>query len=188
MSDPTPPNPAPARKPIWAAPPPNVEAGVSEVPYNPDEPITWWRPGWSELQPHLGWRMIFLLPLAACVVLAGLGLWKPRVGMLFLGVGVKFLLFAAAVAISLAAYVLRRATQVRGEPFCIHCGYNLTGLPDDYRCPDCGRPYKWRIINEYRRDPQWFITRWYAVHKLPKPADPFAAGRRRGRARRRDGT
>ena len=54
--------------------------------------------------------------------------------------------------ISLAGYGLRRAAQARREPFCIFCGYNLTGLPDHYRCPECGRPYTWQMIEEYRAD------------------------------------
>lgn len=169
--------------PNWMAVPPDPEAGVSEVPNDPTRPMEWWRPGWSELRGHFGWRWILLLPLAISLAMIVLAILRPR-WVVFAGAAFKFILFSGAVAISLTAYVFRRAAQVRQEPFCIHCGYNLTGLPDEHRCPDCGRPYNWRVIAEYRRDPQWFVERWYAVHKLPKPATPFAARRSAQRTRR----
>lgn len=178
---------APAkRRPIWAVPPEESSGGVHEVPVDPERPMEWWRPGWSEVREHVGWRWVLLLPLALTLGLVFLVLIRPRY-LTFMPAAFKFALFSVALAITLAAYLFRRAAQVRLEPFCIHCGYNLTGLPDDYRCPDCGRPYKWRVIADYRRDPQWFVERWYALHKLPKPTHPFTARRTRSK-RRKDGT
>jgi len=92
-----------------------------------------------------------------------------------------------ALAITLTGYVIRRAVRARREPFCIHCGYNLSGLPDNYRCPECGRPYTWRLIAEYRRDPRWFIERYKARQKLP-PAGPTLPAGPSAKPRRRDGT
>ena len=81
-----------------------------------------------------------------------------------------------AAAISGVGYILNRAIRTRREPFCIYCGYNLTGLPDAYRCPECGRPYTWEEIEEYRRDPPWFIERWKARQALPAADPPLEAG------------
>jgi hypothetical protein len=36
---------------------------------------------------------------------------------------------------------------------CIHCRYELTGLPDHYTCPECGRPYTFVDIDAYFEDP-----------------------------------
>ena len=83
-------------------------------------------------------------------------------------------------------YVFRRAAKARREPFCIFCGYNLTGLPDRYRCPECGRPYTWQLIAEYRRDPAWFRERWRLHRELPPADAPFEAGP--VQRRRKDGT
>jgi len=107
---------------------------------------------------------------------------------LLLVVGVKMFVTTAAIAIALAGYVIRRAIQARKEPFCIFCGYNLTGLPDGHRCPECGRSISWAVIAEYRRDPQWFIERWKAHRELPPASEPFHAGVHARRKRARDGT
>ena len=83
--------------------------------------------------------------------------------------------------------MLRTAVRQRPDPFCIHCGYSLTGLPDGHRCPECGRTFSFRVIEEYRRDSHWFIQRYKMRHDLPVAEVPFAAGEVR-RARSRDGT
>lgn len=164
-------------------PPPNV-ATPSDVRVAAEE-IEWWRPGWRDGWRFVGWRWVFLLPsgLLLLALLPPARAFRPAV----LAVGAKLALLMAAVALTLAAFVVRRAAQARKEPFCIFCGYNLTGLPDRYRCPECGRPYTWRLVAEYRRDPEWFIQRYRALRQLPPAGRPFEAGPVR-RKRRRDGT
>lgn len=165
-----------------------VVATPSELPGNPDEDIEWWRPGWSDAVQYVGWRWVFLAPAGVLLAMLVGAAFFHRWRLMLLILGAKLLVFTSAVAFSLAAWVFRRAAKARTEPFCIHCGYNLTGLPDNYRCPECGRSYNWRLIAEYRRDPQWFIERWKMHHELPRADAPFEAGPVRKRTRSRDGT
>ena len=128
-----------------------------------------------------------MLPAFAIVaaIVAGLfwsWFWTP----LFWG-GWKLAIMLLAIPITLFSQGLRSAIQRRSEPFCIHCGYGLTGLPDNHRCPECGQTYSFAVVDEYRRDPQGFIYRYRSRrHAIPTYA-PFNAGPVR-RARSRDGT
>ncbi len=165
--------------------PPEVVATPHQVHRSVGDDVQWWRPSWRDGWQFVGWRWVFLLPTVLLVVSLFppmIRLWAP-----FLALGLKLAIFMVAVALTLAGYVFRRAARARTEPFCIFCGYNLSGLPDHYRCPECGRPYTWRLIAEYRRDPQWFIERYRALRKLPPSDQPFTAGAVR-RRRSRDGT
>ena len=159
----------------------------SDVPPQLEEELTWWRPSWQDAAAHLGYRCLYLLPSVLLVALFVAAVFLTGLRDLFVVLGFKLLLLVIAITASLAGIAIRAAAKARAEPFCIHCGYDLTGLPDDYRCPECGRPYTWRAIDEYRRDPQWFIERYYLLKRLPPPAAPFAAGPGRHR-RSRDGT
>ncbi|MEP0845216.1 MAG: hypothetical protein HRF50_00185 [Phycisphaerae bacterium] len=165
--------------------PPTVLSTPNEIRVRPGEEIEWWQPGWNDVVRHVGWRWVFLLPSLALLAL-GAWFWRwPNLGIWV--AEAQLLLFTGAIALTLAGYIIRRAARSRHEPFCIFCGYNLSGLPDHYRCPECGRPYTWRLIAEYRRDPQWFVERYRALRRLPPPAPVFEAGSIR-RRRSRDGT
>lgn len=163
-----------------------IHASPSDMPGDPVEEPTWWRPSLAESLRQLGWRWVFMMPVALIVVAVVAALFIPGIA-LYLFASVKLILFAGGIAVSLAAHGLRQVVRGRSEPFCIHCGYNLTGLPDKHGCPECGRPYSWSVIAEYRKDPQWFIQRWRERRKLPETQEPFAAGAVRS-ARRPDGT
>ena len=155
----------------------------------PTEPITqWYRPSWRDGLRHVGYRWIFLTPAVGLVILGVAVVWQPSLATWVIRIGYKLITVVAGVAAWLFGHVIRQAAQGRKEPFCIFCGYNLTGLPDNYRCPECGRPYTWAMIAEYRRDPQWFIDRWNARRQLPSTPEPFAAGPVRRKKRARDGT
>jgi hypothetical protein len=61
-------------------------------------------------------------------------------------------------------------------------------LPDGHNCPECGRPFKLSVIEEYRRDPNWFIKRHRSSKELPMADVPFDAGKVRSKRKSRDGT
>ncbi|TWT46136.1 hypothetical protein RAS1_25840 [Phycisphaerae bacterium RAS1] len=177
-------------RPIEEQLPPDVGASPAHMPRRGEGSLRWWRPGWHDVHAYVGWRWVLLAPLLLCLLMFIAALFQRGLRGLLLLLGLKLFLFAGGVAVALAGYVARRAVRARREPFCIHCGYNLSGLPDDYRCPECGEPYTWRVIAEYRRDPQWFVERYSASHHLPSPTAPaLDAGASGSRPRRRrDGT
>jgi hypothetical protein len=168
--------------------PPQVVATPSHAVRESPDSIQWWRPSWGDVARSVGWRWILLTPAVGLVLLYAASWYVFIPGGLLWLLEVKLAIFVASIAVSLAAYVARRAARARQEPFCIYCGYNLTGLPDNYRCPECGRPYTWRLIDEYRRDPHWFIERWRIQQNLPTALTPFEAGPVRRKRRARDGT
>jgi hypothetical protein len=176
-------------------PPPDANKGSIEEPTWPlqgnlvtEEVTRWYRPSWRDGVRHLGYRWIYMTPAVALLFLGVAVVFRPEMAGLLIRFGYKLITVVIAISAWLVGYAIRQAVQSRKEPFCIFCGYNLTGLPDNYRCPECGRPYTWAMIDEYRRDPQWFIERWKARRELPTAAEPFDAGPVRRRKRARDGT
>lgn len=132
------------------------------------EPL-WYLPGFAERLRLMGWRVIYFLPLVPLLLL--------MVFVPFLMVAWwKLTVFAIALPVTAGMRAAHRAIKSRTEPFCIHCGYDLTGLPDGHRCPECGNTINHWEIDEYRRDPHWFIQRWRARQKLPAADTAFRAG------------
>jgi hypothetical protein len=177
--------------------PPTVHATPSDVRPGPDadDEIRWWKPGFHDVVEYVGWRWLFVVPamlLIALILLSWLTGWFVpfifRTNPGFIAAEAKLAILAGGVALSCLVYVTRRAVRARSEPFCIYCGYNLSNLPDDYRCPECGRPYTWKLIDEYRRDPHWFIERWKLRDQHRQESAALDAGAVPRRNRARDGT
>lgn len=150
-------------------------------------PVRWWRPGWRDVASAVGWPRLVLI-IAAAAIGTILAAFLLVAGLTFTVLLLKPVLLLAGGGIAFTGYLVRLSIQARREPFCVFCGYCLVGLPDHYRCPECGRPYSWQQIDEYRRDPQWFIARWKARQELPPADPPVDTGPARPRRRSRDGT
>lgn len=174
--------------PLEARVPSPIEATPSHLNLGRDENPTWWTPGWDDVHQFVGWRWILLLPAVACVLVLFGGWYYPMFRAIAVFMGIKLGLLALAIAVSLAGYVTRMALRAGTEPFCIFCGYNLSGLPDHHRCPECGRSYSHAVIAEYRKDPHWFVERWKLSHSIPTPNAPFESGQVVRKHRARDGT
>jgi hypothetical protein len=168
--------------------PPEVRASPADVTPGPGVEDMWWRPGWRDAIRHLTWEWVLVLP-AAGVIIFTIGLFlRPQMFPWLWWIGLKWALMALSLPVILLGDLMRRAAAARKEPFCIHCGYELTGLPEQGRCPECGSGYTRELIEEYRRDPAWFIQR-YKARRLQPPRDmPFEAGPARAKRKSRDGT
>ncbi len=166
--------------------PPENLASPGELDWPADVP--WWKPGFAESLRYVGWRWILILPAIAVILLLILSPFNPFVWQYMLIGGGKLLILIIGAPFALAGRAFSQAVKARKDPFCMHCGYGLTGLPDLHRCPECGQPYSFKLIEEYRRDPNWFIQRWKQRHQVPVHDVPFQAGPSTGKRKSRDGT
>lgn len=174
--------------PLEAQVPQPVEASPFHLKLSPDDNPMWWKPGWNDVWQYVGWRWIMAVPALICVLIFFGGWYYPGLRGLAYILGIKLGLVVLAIAFWLAGYVTQMAVRAVKEPFCIFCVYNLSGLPDHYRCPECGRSYSHAIIAEYRKDPHWFIERWRQSRSVPVPDPPFESGLVSRKKRARDGT
>ncbi|HEY2588401.1 MAG TPA: hypothetical protein VGI81_21855 [Tepidisphaeraceae bacterium] len=139
----------------------------------------WWRPPWGQLLRHAGWWWVLLVgPLAvgsALLTVAILG-GRPYAVCSWLGIRVvtAWLIIPPIAWGSLRLKVMR----LRTDPYCIHCGYTLIGLPEEGKCPECGRPYRMKVVEMFRRDPQWVMA-WWRLSGRPPTVERFEQGHRR---------
>lgn len=170
--------------------PPAVLASPGDLPEPPKDALhpdhhtmfdgstPWWRPGPSDIIRAIRWWWLVLLPtIVIAVAMPLLVILFP--GSLWARSGVplvKLELFLLGVIFSIVVYGVRNVVTSRRGPFCIHCGYSLEGLDDHGLCPECGRPFIFAVIDEYRRDPHFFIERHKGVKTLPAKQARFAAG------------
>jgi len=133
-------------------------------PLPPPQPAAqqWYLPSWGERLRLMGWRVLYFVPMLLIVILAAV---VPMAYMC----GWKLLVVLVALPIAAALNSAKRAIRLRKQPFCIHCGYDLTGLPDGHVCPECGVQFWHRDIADYRRDPYWYIQR-HRYSEMPPEA------------------
>jgi hypothetical protein len=167
--------------------PPTSVASPSELRPRDASDVRWYKPDLAETIRLMSWRWIYFLPAAGLILLLFVTpaqlLWSQ-----FLVVWWKLLTIAVVLPAGIAIRTAKNIIRQRTEPFCIHCGYELTNLPDNYNCPECGEPYTFRWIEEYRRDPHWFIERFKRRGDIPPVDVPFAAGPMSGKRKSKDGT
>ncbi len=160
---------------------PHLLVTPSDIPADPDGSLPWWQPTWGDIARRLGWRWVYIVPLVLLLLVIVWAMFSRYWFFNLLWYGGKLWLWLGAVAVGAVVQAIRQATSSRTDPFCIHCGYTLAGLPDQHICPECGRRYSFELIKQYQQDPRWFQQRWKLQHGNPQ-AMPFQAGKVMGRA------
>ena len=156
--------PAPAgAPPVYGAP---LHASPEDVQFAPGEPERWYLPDWGETIKLLGWRVVLFIPALGLVLLVLAMPLRPWAVLQWLLNWWRVWVFAVVVPTLIAIDRVKNAIRSRPDPFCIHCGYGLTGLPPEHTCPECGARYTPALIEEYKRDPHWFIQRYRANRKI----------------------
>ena len=136
--------------------------------------IRWWRPPASQTFRRIPWRWLLALPAAASVgMLVAAHFASGQRGFLFY-MGIKLLVLTLLLPVLAWDHYRQRAIRARPDPFCPHCGWTLTGLPQEGRCPECGEPYRAAVVEMYRRDPQWVRAYW-EFDRRPPPVRAFNA-------------
>ena len=122
--------------------------------------ICFWRPRAREVFRQMSWRWLLLLPLGGAVglIVAAHFVTQQRAFLCYFGI--KLLVLTLLLPALTWDHFRQRAIRARQDPFCVHCGWTLIGLPTEGRCSECGATYRAAVIEMYRRDPQWVRAYW----------------------------
>src|SRR5262245_7874292 len=117
--------------------PPTSAASPSQLRPRNGGDVRWYKPTFGEIAHLMGWRWIYFIPALGFVIFLGVLPWRP--GFLpFILASWKLIVVALALPTGYAINIAKHILRSRKEPFCIHCGYDLSGLPDGHNCPECG--------------------------------------------------
>src|SRR5438874_2540623 len=94
--------------------------------------LPWWTPSWGDRARAVGWRWIFALPAVVVLGLMAASFWHGYLLTPLWVLGAKVIFICIAIPVGLLMEVVRGCMAGRKDPFCIHCGYGLTGLPDHH--------------------------------------------------------
>ena len=110
----------------------------------------WWRPPWGLLLRHAGWWWIPLVgpPMIgiASLMIAILG-GQPYSPLGW--IGIRILTIWIIVPLIARANLNLKVMRLRADPYCLHCGYTLTGLLAQVGRPGLVRDLAGRLISEF---------------------------------------
>ena len=130
--------------------------------------IVFWRPTIRQVLGRAGWVWVAtVLPVVLTGTMIVLGFLGGRPYALLWWVGLRLLLISLALPFLLWDHLTTKVYQTRQDPFCLHCGYTVLGLPEEGTCPECGKPYRMSVIHMFRHDPQWVIASWRFEGRAP---------------------
>lgn len=141
--------------------------------------LVWWRPAFWQVARQMRWGWVLVVPLVFGFALFIAGLVSGGTDAVGFWVGLKVPLLTSVAILAVWEHLRHKAIRARDDPFCIHCGWTLRGLPDEGNCPECGRKYSMKVVQMFRQDPQWVIAYWRSSGK-PPGVEVFDAQHRRG--------
>ncbi len=166
-------------------PPVTQPASIHDIEF-PDGIERWWKPTWVQRLRYVRWLWL-TVPILLILLTVQSYHFAPGAVLFVLQLQPGLVVMIIVLPVMLAIWGSFNAIHRKGA-FCIHCGYDLTALPDRHCCPECGMKYTLAAIDDYRRDPAWFIKRWRQRHQHPPGDVPFHTGPPTRRQHSRDGT